>query len=342
MPYASEIPGAMHACGHDLHTAMLVGAARLLSAHRDELAGDVVFMFQPGEEGWDGAGAMLREGVLDAAGRPVQSAYGIHVMSGLLPRGRFATRPGNPDGRVRPAARHGPRARRPRLDAAPGARPDQRRGTTRRRSADARHAPLRRLRPGRPDRRHASTAARSATSSRTRRSSTPRSGPSRPRRASGCASSRVRLCEHVAHGYGLEVDAVWEEEYPLTINDATHAAFAAEVVTDVFGAERYQPQEQSPYRSGGFLARARGGAGLLPLPRRLRARRPQARGQQPQPARRVQRRRARLAVRCCTPRSRSARCVATPRRRRQVGTGPGGFAFDAYGQELARSAVVGG
>src|SRR3954469_23512371 len=59
--------GAMHACGHDLHTASLVGAARLLSAHRDELAGDVLFMFQPGEEGFDGAGHMLQAGLLDAA-----------------------------------------------------------------------------------------------------------------------------------------------------------------------------------------------------------------------------------------------------------------------------------
>src|SRR3984893_16786199 len=49
--FASTIEGAMHACGHDLHTAMLVGATRLLSAHRDALAGDVVFMFQPGGEG---------------------------------------------------------------------------------------------------------------------------------------------------------------------------------------------------------------------------------------------------------------------------------------------------
>ena len=76
LEYASRVDGAMHACGHDLHTAMLVGAARLLSAHREELAGDVVFMFQPGEEGWDGAGVMLEEGVLDAAGRRVSSAYG--------------------------------------------------------------------------------------------------------------------------------------------------------------------------------------------------------------------------------------------------------------------------
>ncbi|MBC7679524.1 MAG: M20/M25/M40 family metallo-hydrolase, partial [Pseudorhodobacter sp.] len=66
LQFSSKVDGATHACGHDLHTAMLVGAARLLAAHRDALAGDVVFMFQPGEEGWDGAGRMLDEGVLEA------------------------------------------------------------------------------------------------------------------------------------------------------------------------------------------------------------------------------------------------------------------------------------
>ena len=61
--------GVMHACGHDLHTAMLVGAARLLSARQAELPGNVIFMFQPGEEGYGGADHMIEEGVLDAAGR---------------------------------------------------------------------------------------------------------------------------------------------------------------------------------------------------------------------------------------------------------------------------------
>src|SRR3712207_6642454 len=94
LDFASEVDGVMHACGHDLHTAMVVGAARLLHAHKDSLAGDVVFMFQPGEEGWDGAGHMLREGVLDAGGSRVSSAYGMHVMSAMNPRGQFTTRPG--------------------------------------------------------------------------------------------------------------------------------------------------------------------------------------------------------------------------------------------------------
>jgi amidohydrolase len=59
----SLFDGVMHACGHDLHVAMLLGAARILSKHRDYLEGDVVFMFQPGEEGFDGAGHMIKEGV---------------------------------------------------------------------------------------------------------------------------------------------------------------------------------------------------------------------------------------------------------------------------------------
>jgi amidohydrolase len=86
--------GMMHACGHDLHTAALVGAARLLCAHRERLAGDVVLMFQPGEEGWDGAGAMIREGVLDAAGRRADHAYALHVLSTRLPAGLVVGRPG--------------------------------------------------------------------------------------------------------------------------------------------------------------------------------------------------------------------------------------------------------
>ncbi|MFB6835090.1 M20 metallopeptidase family protein [Streptomyces hydrogenans] len=94
VPYASELPGRMHACGHDLHTAGLVGAARLLAARRDELPGDVVFMFQPGEEGMGGADLMIEEGVLDAAGDRVVAAYALHVTSTLLPTGYAAVRPG--------------------------------------------------------------------------------------------------------------------------------------------------------------------------------------------------------------------------------------------------------
>jgi amidohydrolase len=70
LDYASEIDGAMHACGHDAHTAMLAGAARLLASHREEMAGRVIFAFQPGEEGYAGARLMIEEGLLDRYGGP--------------------------------------------------------------------------------------------------------------------------------------------------------------------------------------------------------------------------------------------------------------------------------
>src|SRR5213592_4148235 len=65
LPFASEVDGAMHACGHDAHTVMLAMAARLLAGHRDDLHGRVLFMFQPGEEGYFGARVMIDEGLLD-------------------------------------------------------------------------------------------------------------------------------------------------------------------------------------------------------------------------------------------------------------------------------------
>lgn len=94
LDYASTRDGLMHACGHDLHVASLVGAARILHDLRDELAGDVVFMFQPGEEGPGGADLMIREGLLDAAGRRVDAAYALHVYSAEYPRGVWFGRPG--------------------------------------------------------------------------------------------------------------------------------------------------------------------------------------------------------------------------------------------------------
>ncbi|MFI5890797.1 M20 family metallopeptidase [Actinoplanes sp. NPDC051513] len=94
LPYASRQPGRMHACGHDIHTAALAGAAHLLAERRNELAGDVVFMFQPGEEGPGGARVMVGEGVLDAAGDRVVAAYALHVASAGIPRGVVATRAG--------------------------------------------------------------------------------------------------------------------------------------------------------------------------------------------------------------------------------------------------------
>lgn len=91
LPYRSPNE-AMHACGHDLHTAGLVGAARLLADVRDELPGDVVFMFQPGEEGYHGARVMIEEGVLEAAGARPIAAFAAHVGTSEL--GLFRSKPG--------------------------------------------------------------------------------------------------------------------------------------------------------------------------------------------------------------------------------------------------------
>ncbi len=90
LPYASQTPGAMHACGHDGHTAMLLGAARYLSETRN-FDGTVVLIFQPAEEGGGGGREMCADGMMDRWG--IQEVYGMHNWPGR-PVGSFAIRPG--------------------------------------------------------------------------------------------------------------------------------------------------------------------------------------------------------------------------------------------------------
>jgi hippurate hydrolase len=92
LPFASEVDGAMHACAHDSHVAMLLGAAGVLSDHRADLHGNVHFMFQPGEEGFHGARHMIEEGLLDGP-NPPSAAFALHSIA-YRPAGTLDVRPG--------------------------------------------------------------------------------------------------------------------------------------------------------------------------------------------------------------------------------------------------------
>jgi amidohydrolase len=240
VPYRSQKSDAMHACGHDLHAAMLVGAAHVLASARDELPGSVVFMFQPGEEAWDGASHMIREGVLDAAGTRPVAAYALHVMSRGWPHGTFTTRPGPmlaaSDAltvNVRGTGGHGSAphlARDPVLAACEMALALQ---TFLSRSVDPLEAVV--LTVGSF---HAGVR-NNVIPDTARFDATIRTFSEEVRDL--VARGAVRVCEGIAAAHGLEVDAVYTPQYPVTVNDGSEAAFAGETVTDMFGGDVFAP-----------------------------------------------------------------------------------------------------
>lgn len=237
LDFRSQVDGAMHACGHDLHTAMLVGAGRLLAEQRHRLEGDVVLMFQPGEEGWDGASHMVREGVLDAAGPRVDAAFGLHVFSSLEPSGFFRTRPGPmlaaSDGlfvEVHGAGGHGSAphlAKDPVTAMAEMVTALQTFVTRQIDIFDPAVVTVGRLEAGTRRNVIPETASFEATV---------RSFSSRTH--DHLATALPRLIEGIAHAHGVDVDVRFEPEYPVTVNDVDETAFAAETIAEVFGEGR--------------------------------------------------------------------------------------------------------
>ncbi|MEU0794448.1 M20 family metallopeptidase [Amycolatopsis sp. NPDC005961] len=236
--FSSTLDGAMHACGHDLHTAGLVGAARLLAARREELAGDVVFMFQPGEEGWDGAGIMIDEGVLTASGKHVDAAYGLHVSAASYAKGQFTARPGTLmaasgalEVRVRGEGGHGssPHDARDPIPAACEMVTALQTMVTRTFdvfdpvvvTVGSFHAGTRR-----------NIIPDDAVFEATLRSFSPEV-------AARVGEKAVQVCRGIADAHGLDIDVTYEPEYPATVNDAAAYDFVADTIRDVFGEERF-------------------------------------------------------------------------------------------------------
>ncbi len=231
--------GAMHACGHDLHTAGLVGAARLLSQHRDRVRGDVVFMFQPGEEGWDGAGVMIEEGVLDAAGRRADAAYGMHVFSSMLPAGQFASRPGTMMSAshalhvtVRGQGGHGSAPHRGRDPIAAMA---------------AMITSLQTMVTRRFDMFDPVVLTVGVVEAGTRRNIIPDTArfEATVRRFSEANAALLRetigeTLRGVAQAHGVDVEIDYVDEYPLTVNTDAEVEFSANVVREALDESRYQ------------------------------------------------------------------------------------------------------
>ena len=238
LDYASKVDGVMHACGHDLHTAMLAGAARLLSARQQEIAGNVIFMFQPGEEGPGGGRIMVEEGVLDAAGERPVAAYALHVASGLLPSGLYASRTGTIMAAadtlhvtVKGRGGHGSQPHRA-ADPIPAACEIvlalQTMVTRQFDVFDPIVLTVGTFHAGTVDN-VISDEARFVATIRT----------FSPQARAAVQQSAPRICRDIATAHGLTAGAEFMDGYPVTVNNAAETDFAERTVAEVLGEGRY-------------------------------------------------------------------------------------------------------
>jgi len=230
----------MHACGHDLHTTMWVGAARLLAANARRLDGDVVFMFQPGEEGDDGAAHMLAEGVLEASGQRPVAAYAMHTVSAGVPHGTFTTRRGSMLAAddvlavtVRGPGGHGSepfRAKDPILAACAMVGELQAMVTRQFDVFDPVVVTVGTF--------HAGTAPNIIPSTVVFEAAVRSfSAPARAR----VADALVAVCRGIATAHGVDVDLDYRRGYPMTVNDHAEADFVADTVRELHGEDRFTP-----------------------------------------------------------------------------------------------------
>jgi hippurate hydrolase len=235
--YASAGP-RMHACGHDQHTAMLVGAAQLLASRRGQIAGNVVLMFQPGEEGFDGALRMIEEGVLEASGTRPVAAYGLHVMSAGIPHGVITTRSGPFLAAgdivrvvVRGAGGHGSAPHRA-LDPVP--------------AACAMVTELQTMVTRTFDVFDPVVITVGSFHAGTQNNIIPDVAEfdATVRSFSAAAHARVkdrfmRVCRGIAEAHGLTVEIDYAQTFPVTVNDQHETDFLAETIAEVCGEDRF-------------------------------------------------------------------------------------------------------
>lgn len=231
LPFASTIDGRMHACGHDMHTAMLVGAAKALAARQETIAGTIVFMFQPGEEGYRGARLMMDDGLL-ADPKP-DAAFALHITpnapSGILV-GRAGTIMGSADTLNARIVGRGGHAAQPHeaRDPIPAACEI----VTALQVFVARQVPVTDPAVLSITKFQAGTAENVVPDEATLLGSL--RALSEATRAK-CHAGFKQIVEHVAAAHGCTGEAWIDDRYPPTINDPRAAALQKVVATEVFG-----------------------------------------------------------------------------------------------------------